>query len=175
MRRYHVDTQQAARVSQLALKLWASTGIGSDNDVRFLDWAARLHEIGLSVSPTGYHRHSGYILENADMPGFSRSDQARLALLTRAQRGVLLKLPEFAANAALSDSDRLMVWLLRQAVIFCRSRAEPDLPEVKVEVNGRRIRLALPDGWLAHRPLTQRALEEEAVHWHAVGIKYLLG
>lgn len=175
MRRYHIDTQQAAHVSQLALKLLASTESGNENDVRFLDWAARLHEIGLSVSHSGYHRHSGYILENADMPGFSRSDQARLALLARAQRGVLLKLPEFAADAALSDSDRLLVWLLRQAVILCRSRAEPDLPEVKVEVNGQRIRLTLPEGWLAHRPLTQRALEEEAVHWHAVGIKYLFG
>ncbi len=172
MRRYQIDTRQAARVNQVALKLWAATGASSENDVRFLDWAARLHEIGLSVSHSGYHRHSGYILENADMPGFSRSDQARLALLARAQRGVLLKLPEFAVDAALSDNDRLLVWILRQAVILCRSRAEPHLPEVKVEINGKRIRLTLPEGWLEHRPLTRRALEEEAVHWHAVGIKY---
>ena len=175
MRRYHIDTQQAARVKQAALKLLAATGSGSENDERFLDWAARLHEIGLSVSHGGYHRHSGYILENADMPGFSRSDQARLALLARAQRGVLLKLPEFSADTTLSDNDRLLVWLLRQSAILCRSRAEADLPEVHVEVNGKRIRLTLPEGWLAHRPLTQRALEEEAVHWHAVGIKYLFG
>ena len=175
MRRYHIDTQQAERVSQLALKLWASTGASNENDALFLDWAARLHEIGLSVSHSGYHRHSGYILENADMPGFSRSDQARLALLARAQRGVLLKLPEFAADAALSDSDRLLVWVLRQAVILCRGRADAVTPVVKVEVGGKRIRLNLPDGWLEHRPLTQRALEEEAVHWHAAGIKYLFG
>ncbi|OZA26889.1 MAG: exopolyphosphatase, partial [Hydrogenophilales bacterium 17-61-9] len=97
----------------------------------------------------------------------------RLALLTRAQRGVLLKLPEFAVEAALAEHDRLLVWLLRQAVILCRSRAKPDLPDLKVEVTGTRIRLVLPEGWLAHRPLTQRALEEESVHWHAVGIKYL--
>ncbi len=175
MRRYHIDTQQAARVSQLALKLWVSTGASSENDMRFLDWAARLHEIGLSVSHSGYHRHSGYILENADMPGFSRSDQARLALLTRAQRGVLLKLQEFSAESALAENDRLLIWFLRQAVILCRSRAKPDLPELKVEVTGKRIRLALPEGWLENRPLTQRALEEEAVHWHAVGIKYVFG
>jgi exopolyphosphatase / guanosine-5'-triphosphate,3'-diphosphate pyrophosphatase len=81
MRRYHIDTQQAARVKRVALDLLASCGGGSENDARFLDWAARLHEIGLSVSHSGYHRHSGYILENADMPGFSRTEQARLALL----------------------------------------------------------------------------------------------
>jgi exopolyphosphatase/guanosine-5'-triphosphate,3'-diphosphate pyrophosphatase len=124
------------------------------------------------VSHSGFHRHSAYILANADMPGFSRSDQARLALLARAQRGSLVKLPEFAADATLAESDRLLVWLLRQAVILCRSRSKPDLPEVKVEVNGKRIRLTLPEGWLEQRPLTQRALEDEAAYWHAVGVKY---
>ncbi len=174
-RRYHIDTQQAARVKRVAQKLLAASGSQvDDNDLLFLDWAARLHEIGLSVSHGGYHRHSGYILENADMPGFSRTEQARLALLARAQRGALVKVPEFAAGSV-SEHDRLLVWLLRQAVILCRSRAEPRLPDLKVELNGKRIRLDLPEGWLARRPLTQRALDEDAVHWHAVGTRYVFG
>ena len=170
MRRYHIDTRQAARVEQVAQKLLAACG-GDENDARFLDWAARLHEIGLMVSHSGYHRHSGYILENADMPGFSRTEQARLALLARAQRGALLKVPEFAGGAV-SDGDRLLVWVLRQAVILCRSRAEPRLAEVGAEAGGKRFRLALPEAWLERRPLTQRALEDEAAHWNAVGMKY---
>jgi exopolyphosphatase/guanosine-5'-triphosphate,3'-diphosphate pyrophosphatase len=175
MRRYHIDTRQAARVKQVALKLRAAAEAANENDMRFLDWAARLHEIGLMVSHSGYHRHSAYILQNADMPGFSRSDQARLALLARAQRGALQKLPEFSTEAALSESDRLLVWLLRQAVILSRSRAEPHLPDLNVEFGVKRIRLALPEGWLDSRPLTQRALEEEAAHWYAVGTKYTFG
>lgn len=172
-RRYHIDTQQAARVKRVAHKLLTASGSQvDDNDLLFLDWAARLHEIGLSVSHGGYHRHSGYILENADMPGFSRTEQARLALLARAQRGALVKVPEFAAGSV-SEHDRLLVWLLRQAVILCRSRAEPRLPDVKVELNGKRVRLVLPEGWLDRRPLTQRALDEDAVHWYAVGMRYV--
>jgi exopolyphosphatase/guanosine-5'-triphosphate,3'-diphosphate pyrophosphatase len=173
-RRYHIDIQQAARVKRMAFKLLAACGSRDENDERFLDWAARLHEIGLSVSHGGYHRHSGYILENADMPGFSRTEQARLALLARAQRGALTKLPAFAAGTV-PDSDRLLVWLLRQAVILCRSRAEPHLPDVKVEASSKRIRLTLPEDWLEHRPLTRRALEEEAAYWHLVGMKYVFG
>ena len=169
MRRYHIDSRQAARVKRVALTLLAAAGGGDENDERFLDWAARLHEIGLMVSHGGYHRHSGYILENADMPGFSRTEQARLALLARAQRGALAKLPNFDGVA---DSDRRLVWLLRQAVIFCRNRAEPDLPGIQVEIGNKRFRLALPGGWLEDHPLTQRALEEDAAHWHAVGGKY---
>jgi exopolyphosphatase/guanosine-5'-triphosphate,3'-diphosphate pyrophosphatase len=171
MRRYHIDSQQAARVRRVALRLLAASGGEDENDMRFLDWGARLHEIGLSVSHSGFHRHSGYILENADMPGFSRTEQARLALMARAQRGALVKIPDFAAGEV-PDNDRLLVWLLRQAAILCRNRAEPHLPEVKVEASSKRYRLTLPEGWLEHRPLTQRALDEETVHWHAVGIKY---
>jgi exopolyphosphatase/guanosine-5'-triphosphate,3'-diphosphate pyrophosphatase len=171
MRRYHIDNQQAARVRRVALRLLATSGGEDENDLRFLDWAARLHEIGLSVSHSGFHRHSGYILENADMPGFSRTEQARLALLARAQRGALVKIPDFATGAV-PNNDRQLVWLLRQAAILCRSRAEPHLPEVKVEASSKRYRLTLPEGWLEHRPLTQRALDEETVHWHALGIKY---
>ena len=174
MRRYHIDTRQAARVNQVAMKLLAAAGGSDENDLRFLDWAARLHEIGLMVSHGGYHRHSGYILENADMPGFSRTDQARLALLARAQRGALAKLPAFATGLV-PDNDRMLVWLLRQAVILCRSRAEPRLPDVGVEAGGKRFRLTLPEGWLEHRPLTQRALEEEAAYWYAVGMRYTFG
>jgi exopolyphosphatase/guanosine-5'-triphosphate,3'-diphosphate pyrophosphatase len=174
MRRYHIDTRQAARVKRLAEKLLDASGSSDENDMRFLDWAARLHEIGLMVSHSGYHRHSGYILENADMPGFSRTEQARLALLARAQRGALVKLPAFASGAV-PDNDRLLVWALRQAVILCRSRAEPHLPDVRVEVGTRRFRLELPEGWLANRPLTQRALEDEAVRWHETGMKYVFG
>jgi len=174
MRRYHIDTRQAGRVKRVALDFLAACGGGTENDERFLDWAARLHEIGLSVSHAGHHRHAGYILENADMPGFSRTEQARLALLARAQRGALTKLPAFSGGAV-PDNDRLLVWLLRQAVILCRNRADPHLPNVKVEAGGKRIRLSLPEGWLEQRPLTQRALEEEAAHWHAVGLKYAFG
>jgi exopolyphosphatase/guanosine-5'-triphosphate,3'-diphosphate pyrophosphatase len=173
MRRYHVDTQQAACVARVAQALREGAGIPDEQDTRFLDWAARLHEIGLSVSHGGYHRHSGYILENADMPGFSRTEQARLALLAYAQRGALAKLPAFAAGTV-AEHDRMLVWLLRQAVILCRSRAAPHLPELTVQTGGKRFRLVLPEDWLAHHPLTRRALEDEAAYWQAVGIKYLL-
>lgn len=174
MRRYHIDTLQASRVRQVAQKLLAASGHDDENDARFLDWAARLHEIGLMVSHGGYHRHSGYILENADMPGFSRTEQVRLALLAGGQRGKPSKLPALAAGAV-PDTDRLLVWVLRQAVILCRSRTDPRISEVGVEAGNKRIRLVLPEGWLERRPLTRRALEEEAAHWNAVGMKYAFG
>ena len=75
MRRYHVDAAQAERVQSLALKIFDSISLEEkelETERLLLDWAARLAEIGLSVAHAQYHKHSAYILSNADMPGFSR-------------------------------------------------------------------------------------------------------
>src|SRR5512142_1669740 len=120
VKRYHVDLVQAQRVSALALALLRGFG---DADLAamapFLEWAARLHEIGISIAQAAYHKHSAYILANADMPGFSRQEQGWLASIVLAQRGKLAKMrptleadPRIAALAA----------CLRIAVIFHRSR-----------------------------------------------------
>ncbi len=175
-RRYHVDEKQSARVEKLALQLF--NGIAPKNEAekeesrRFLSWSARLHEIGISIAHSSYHKHSAYILENADMPGFSRTDQMRLALLARAQRGALTKVPQFSQEGMppVPESDRLLVWMLRQAVILCRNRAEPGIAEMAVEMTSKGYRLRLPKGWLDSNPLTQLALEDEAAYWNAVGV-----
>ena len=49
----------------------------------------RLHEIGLSLSHHAFHKHGAYILNHADLPGFSRQQQTRLALLVRNHRRVI--------------------------------------------------------------------------------------
>ena len=91
MRRYHVDAAQAARVQELALRIYdqlAGKGATEDDpDRALLGWAARLAEVGLSIAHAQYHKHSAYVLSNADMPGFSRVEQQRLARIVLAHRG----------------------------------------------------------------------------------------
>lgn len=108
------------------------------------------------------------------MPGFSRSDQAYLALLVRAQRGALNKIPYFSSEVREPNAHRVayLVWLLRQAVILCRSRTEPRLTGATVDVSSKQYQLQFPEGWLASRPLTQKALEEEAACWQGLGMTY---
>ena len=82
--RYHVDAAQAERVEATALGfLDAGAREPGSSTSRWpswrCEWAARLHEIGLDVAHSGYHRHGAYLLENADMPGFAREEQLLLA------------------------------------------------------------------------------------------------
>ena len=54
-----------------------------------LAWAARLHEIGLVISHSSYHKHGEYIIKHCDLQGFSQTDQKLLATLVRAHRSKL--------------------------------------------------------------------------------------
>lgn len=177
MRRYHVDTRQAKRVAVLAGQLYAQVAPQGQDDTdsqrNFLQWAAQLHEIGISIAHSGYHKHGAYILENADMPGFSRKDQARLAQLVRAQRGGLLKLAEFQAATAQADM-RLQVLALRLAVLFHRSRVNAALPSLALTCAGTGYRLALSADWLDANPLTCTALKEEVQVWKDTGSKLMV-
>ena len=77
---------------------------------------ARLHEIGISVAHSGYHKHSAYILANADMPGFSRMEQQRLARIVLAHRGKLGKMQDAGLEGADHDRDPRNIRLTLQQV-----------------------------------------------------------
>lgn len=169
MRRYGVDTVQQERVERTALRLLEQL-IGVDlpeheADVRFLRWAASLHEIGLSISHSGSHKHGAYIATYSDMPGFSRKDQERLALLILSQRGKLEKLPPMTP----SDPAWRLVLCLRLATLFHRSRSDHPLPEVLVRQAESAFQIELPAAWLPANPLTAAALNDEIAAWRRVG------
>ena len=130
-----------------------------------IEWAASLHEIGITVAYSGYHKHSAYILRNADMPGFSRMEQERLALLVLAHRGQLRKLGE----VAVADDDWPLVAALRLAALFNRSRTDAPLPELSLKRRNDSFVLALPAEWLDDNPLTETELREEINLWRGSG------
>ena len=169
IRRYHVDAAQAERVETLALALYhALAERGRDGDTQTLAWAARLHEIGLSIAHAAYHKHSAYMLSNADMPGFSKDEQARLARIALAHRGKLAKIDGLPARSA----DWALVFCLRIAALLCRSRVDVPLPRLGARAIAGGFQLALPAGWLEEHPLTAAALEAEAEDWRAVGLRF---
>jgi exopolyphosphatase/guanosine-5'-triphosphate,3'-diphosphate pyrophosphatase len=167
-RRYHVDGKQARRVGEMAhrMALQLVPGLAAqlnEDALRALAWAALLHEIGISIAHSGFHKHGAYILENADMPGFSRRDQIRLAALVRASRGGLGKL---ALNRA--DPNWPLILCLRLAVLFNSGRNNLALPEMHLEYHDGTCELRLPAAWLNANPLTQAALDDELKAWRDV-------
>ncbi len=171
MRRYHVDTAQAERVRNLALLIYDALSPGTeredDADRTMLEWAVRLAETGLSIAHAQYHKHSAYVLSNADMPGFSRMEQARLARIVLAHRGKLSKVQD----AGLEGGDWKLVFALRTASLILRSRTDLRLPFLRVAFDAGGFAIDLPQSWLEENPLSAAALEAETDQWKAVGMK----
>jgi len=173
--RYRIDLVHAGRVQRTALGLWAQVqqewSQGDERARHFLAWAARLHEIGLSISYGGYHHHGAYIVEHADMGGFSREDQGVLAALIDGHRR---KLPRERLDALPPTLQRLALrtlLVLRLAVLLNRGRGQQSVPAVKFSVKKDEAQLTFPDGWLDANPLTRADLEEEAGRWRGTGIE----
>jgi exopolyphosphatase/guanosine-5'-triphosphate,3'-diphosphate pyrophosphatase len=171
MQRYAVDREQAKRVGNLAAEFLAQLPKPDEesraDNIALLQWAANLHEIGLSISHNGYHKHSAYIAGNADMPGFSKNDQARLAALLIGHTG---KLGKLANNV--SFSDWRMLFCMRLAQVLCRGRSDINLPKVKVSEHNGDYLVSLSKDWAREHPLTEFSLQKEAAEWERIGRPY---
>ena len=171
-RRYQVEGDQVERVEASALSALTQLydGAPGEADVQFMSWACRLHEIGISVAHNAYHKHGAYVLTYADMPGFSKKDQARLAMLVLGHRGKLEKLGAIPAV----DSAWDLIFCLRLAVLLHRTRDDRALPAWRVSRSLNGFVIELPAEWLAANPWTAAAFGEEATVWKQVGRDYIL-
>ena len=171
MKRYHVESTHAHRVERLALKLFEQLAGGDkgqrEYSMRMLSWAARLHEIGFTVAHAGYHKHSAYIIGHADMPGFSKMEQAHLSLLVLAHRGSLDKLRGMVAK----DADWTLLVALRLAALIHRSHSEVRLPVIHASRKKNTFTVELDARWLAANPLTAAELRDEIRNWNKLGIE----
>ena len=139
-----------------------------EEDSALLTWAAALHEMGISIAHTGYHKHSAYVLSHADMPGFSQMEQQRLASVVLAHRGKLSKVEGLEPGSP----DWGLIFCLRTAALFYRSRANRTLPAMICQANGAGYQLSLAQGWLDQHPLTAAALDAETDEWRGVGLRF---
>ena len=173
MQRYLVDTLQAGRVKKMALLLLAEIHphlqMKHETAAQYLGWAADLHEIGITIAHSGYHKHSAYIVENADMPGFSKKEQELLGFLVRVQR----RSPSKIVTPKLADDRAKLMLLIRLSVLFSRNRTD-NMPAIKLDVTHEGFVLHLDAGWLANNPLTETELEYEANYWQGLGIVFMV-
>src|SRR5271156_1528415 len=174
-KRYHVDEIQADRVEATVVSLLEQVesewGLEDPLAESVLRWAARLHETGLDIAHSKYQRHSAYLLQHADMPGFPREEQLLLSALVGGHRR---QLSFESLEDLLPPWDRLaefLIVLLRLAVLLHRGRSPQPLPEVRLTVKSRNIALALPLRWMKEHPLTLEDLEQERGYLKETGFR----
>lgn len=141
IKRYSGDKRQAEQVAKTSRSLFEQVqdklGLSSD-DGDLLRRAAFLHEIGLAVSHSSYHKHSAYLLEHSDIPGFSQVDQKRMAQLMLNHRRKLKTDMYEQTHTIGGDQLVYLCLLLRLAVLAHHSRSEYALPVFQLAITETR-------------------------------------
>lgn len=169
---YHVDLEQAGRVFDSAEQLLAQIGLYErDEQAReYLEWASGLHEIGLAIAHGGHQKFGAWLVQNSDMPGFTRREQATLSFLIQNQRKSIAR---STSDYGIRE-DWMLVVIFRLAVLFNRSRVLVKTPKIGIKLRSKSLRVTLPAAWLNEHPLTHFDLEREATYWKSVGIQLSL-
>lgn len=165
MRRYHVDFDHAANIKTTSLHILDLLSkvckIDVDIAYQFLIWAADLHEIGLDISHSKYHRHGAYLLDNSDLMGFSWNEQRLLACLVGSHRRKVNIEAIEQLPARWQDQAMYMIVILRIAILINRDRVPKELPEIKIKDNHGTLNIQFEEKWLEEHPLTGAELEQE--------------
>ena len=163
--RFQVSQKHARRVSKKAHQLLTAcekTWHLRLEDAELLHWASSLHEIGLAVSLNGYQKHGAYLLENADLPGFSFWEQVRMSFLVRCHRKKLSKKIFSTLSENYQQTALRLVILLRLAVLLHRSRKEETAVIEEITASENSLTLQFAKDELIKHPLQLASLEKEA-------------
>ncbi|WP_336768665.1 exopolyphosphatase [Pantoea endophytica] len=178
---YAIDSDQARRVLETTEKLylqWQEQNPKQANPQlsALLKWAALLHEVGLTINHSGMQRHSAYILQNSNMPGFNQDQQMLLATLVRYHRKAV-KQDEMPRFTLFKKKQFLpMVFLLRLGTLLNNQRQATTKPDsLKLSTDDGHWTLTFPAGFLSQNTLVQLDLEREQAYWNDVtGWKLML-
>ena len=169
--RFHIDQLHARFVADTAMAMFDQITSNTNDDIederQLLRWAALLHEIGMDISHSAYHKHGAYLLEHLDLPGFSLTQQTQLGWLVRTHRRRLQSDEPMPHGKSLMH----LCVILRLAVALRRNRADATAPDTVFSRNGTTYTIEVDRTWLNSHPLTRMDLEQEAIFLSAAGIQ----
>ena len=171
---YAIDSDQARRVletTELLYNQWRDQNSKQANPqlAALLKWAAMLHEVGLTINHSGMQRHSAYILQNTNMPGFNQDQQTLLATLVRYHRKAV-KVDDMPRLTLFKRKQFLpLVFLLRLGTLLNNQRQATSKPEdLKLETDEGHWTLTFPRDYFSQNNLVQLDLEREQIYWNDI-------
>ena len=168
MGRYNSDPKQAERVVKTAQSLFENTApylhlTGDESDL--LRRAAYLHEIGLAISHSGYHRHGAYLLQHSDIAGFSQIDQNHLSHLVAHHRRKLRHDAKLDVMKVGGSKLLYLCLLLRLSVLVNHSRSDQMLPAIELQIQNEQQWLLKVSGDTKQWPLLVAELLDEQIQF----------
>ncbi len=176
---FAIDLAQAERVYQSAKLLgsqythWQKPELAEEMS-EILLWAAKLHEVGIVINHKGMQKHSAYILQNIELPGFDKEQQRLLTTLVRYQIN-LFKLSDFTKFSRYHEQDVLaLIRLLRLAIMLNKSRQATEKTErisLKTDRSLSHWQITFANNYLTHTPLVHNELKAEKRLLNEIGLE----
>jgi len=174
MRRFHVDCHHAGNVKNQAIELFNSFAniwqLQKDNSYQILLASCQLHEIGLLLEFKQHQKHSAYIIENAELPGFEQSERQILKAFVHLYKGDIDHKVLKQLTISYTTASYLLA-ILRLAVILCRRRKDEVVPKYIASINKNEITLCLSSSWIENHPLIADELIQENNFLKAISLK----
>ena len=171
---YNIDREQARRVLETTTHMyeqWETQNpkLANPQLAALLKWAAMLHEVGLNINHSGMHRHSSYILQHSDLPGFNQEQQSMMATLVRFHRKGI-KLDDLPRFTLFKKKQFLpLIQLLRLGVLLNNQRqATTTPPTLRLTTDDNHWTLSFPRDWFSQNALVLLDLEKEQDYWGGV-------
>jgi len=163
--RFHVDQQHADSIKQqvgiIFSQLKSAWDLLGDNALEILLASCDLHEIGLLLEYKYHRQHNAYILNHADLPGFSQSDRQLLVVFVSLYKGDIKQTLIAQQTAIAPERVIKLLIILRLAVILCRRRKDDKLPNYLLSAKQQTLHLSLPKDWLIQHALIHDELKQE--------------
>jgi exopolyphosphatase / guanosine-5'-triphosphate,3'-diphosphate pyrophosphatase len=149
---YESDLRHVEHVARLSLQMFDSMVVAGlftprDGERELLWAAAMLHDVGMTISYDDHHKHSRYLIESAELPGFDPRERALIGQITRYHRKGVPKLGAIEPVTEAEDAellDRCSV-ILRLAEHLERGR-DQSVSEARLHTNGDGVDLHLEAG-----------------------------
>jgi exopolyphosphatase/guanosine-5'-triphosphate,3'-diphosphate pyrophosphatase len=146
---YESDLPHVEHVARLSLEMFDSLvdqGLfkPADGERELLWAAAMLHDVGMTIAYADHHKHSRYLIENAELYGFDPRERALIAQITRYHRKGVPKLGVIEPMTRDGDEallDRCAV-ILRLAEHLERGR-DQSVSAARLRANGHGVDLHL--------------------------------
>ena len=169
MKRFSVDETRAAKASSNALNFYRHLAGNRGPLERLLGWAGKIHEVGMTVSHTGFHKHGAYLALHADLPGFTSQEQHILSILVLAQKGNLRKVQDALAEPEIAKA----ILAIRLGTIFMHARIDPAIESTRLKIRTR-IELDIARHTLTTHPTLSYWLSKEQAAWEEAGGSFCL-
>lgn len=173
--RFNIDLEQTQRIKTTAniffeqcKKAWH---LNNKKYIHLLEWVIDLHEIGLDINTSAYHKHSKYIIENADLPGFNQEQIQAIAWLVGNHRRKIMINEELSWFLLSQEKLNHLLVIIRLACLLNKQRQLAVLPEMIITTESSdSIQIAFPHLWLVDHPLLLADLQQEQLQYKLLNL-----